>query len=388
MMNNKTRHTDTDQQRIEARRQQRHGQWSLTLLAGLILMAISGPAVWAKVSDTTGPINGTAPTATGTLSVLFPDGVTAVTNNAVMRLIHKPVDFKVSASSLTLQDLDGDTGLSSSLDTAAVTWVWKYNNVVLTPAQLSAPFGPGFLGKTLTVAASVPVTVSSLTGAPTTGSPGTLSSATYTVIVARDPVVRVNGYSFAMNVGFPKTGFVGATFQFWMDGYSATGNSNYTFTSDQSWVTVDANTGVMTFNSKPASENKTATITITEQGGGSRTYTFTVGTWFVNKGAVLATPAVGPDSYCAAIPGYAAASYSVMTNAAYQTAIGQRAADGRLWDEWGDMSVIDYAGSGWVSDWYWGKENIGNGRSVVHFGSGGLNGRNATASFVVCSQTL
>lgn len=124
--------------------------------------------VGAVLSGLSGSINGRVPTASGTLGVMYPNGTTAVTNNATVSTTMKPSDFGVSASALTLQDLDGDTGLSSSIDTAAVAWVWKNGTVALSLAQLSAPFSTNFLGKTLTVAASVPVTVSSLTGAPTT----------------------------------------------------------------------------------------------------------------------------------------------------------------------------------------------------------------------------
>lgn len=261
------RHTDAGKPRIGA---QRRGLWSVSLLTGLILVAISASPTWAKLSNATGTIEGRAPTATGTLSVMFPGSTTAVTDNAVVSATMKPSDFWVSAATLTLHDLDGDTGLSSSIDTAAVTWDWKYNGVELTPAQLTAPFSTNFLGESLTVSVSAPVTVSSLTGVPTHSSPVTFNSAAYTVVVpAPPPVVRVNGTSFAFNAGFPKTGFSQAQFQFWMDGTSESGNSYYTFAADPQapWVTVNPTTGVVKFTGVPAAA-QTVNITITDNRGG------------------------------------------------------------------------------------------------------------------------
>ncbi|VFS47355.1 hypothetical protein [Budvicia aquatica] len=172
---------------------------SVSCVLGVLTLMMGSVGVNAKLSPSTGTIEGRAPTATGTLSVLFPDGATSVTNNAVVNAAMKPSDFKVSTSVLTLQDLDGDTGLSSSLDTAAVTWVWTYNGIGLTSDQLAESFSANFSGKTLTVSASAPVTVSSLTGAPTTSGPQPLSSATYSLVVPVAPTVRVNGASFAIN---------------------------------------------------------------------------------------------------------------------------------------------------------------------------------------------
>ncbi|WET16066.1 hypothetical protein P2W49_05740 [Yersinia intermedia] len=361
--------------------------------AALIAASVVGAAlpVWAAViSQPTGTIEGRAPTATGTLNVMFPDGATAVANNAVMNIALKPTDFRVSASSLVLQDADGDTGLSSSINTAAVTWVWKYNNVALTAAQLAAPFSTNFLGKTLTVSASAPVTISSLTGAPTMGSPSTFSSATYALVVpASPPVVRVNGISFAMNSGFPQTGFNQAQFQFWMNGTSAAGNSNYKFNPDPSapWVTVNATTGIVKFTNTPTAA-QTVNLTITDNRGGPATpFSFRVGTWFINNGSTTAT-AAGADSYCASKTGYATPSYLTMTNAAYN-ASGTRAPDGRLWDEWGNVSITDYSGSGWVSRYYWALEPGGSDRYVVSLNNGYLYSYNSSNSYyVVCSRTL
>ncbi|MCW8114304.1 hypothetical protein, partial [Yersinia intermedia] len=335
------------------------------------------------------PINGTAPTVTGTLSVMFPGGATAVTNYATVGTAMKPTDFGVSTSGLTLQDPDGDSGLSSSIDTAAVTWDWKYDNMALTSVQLTAPFSTNFLGKTLTVAVSAPVTASSLTGVPTTGNPSTLSSATYSLVVpASLPVVRVNGVSFALDSGFPKTGFSQATFQFWMNGTSNSGNSNYTFAADPQapWVTVNATLGVVTFTGIPTAA-QTVNITITDnRGGPATTFSFRVGTWFINKYTTTAT-AAGADSYCATQPGYSVPSYLSVTNAALNGA-GTRAPDGRLWDEWGDLGY--YGESAWVvGSSHWALESDSDGRYGVFLLNGMLGHLGPIySSKLMCSRTL
>lgn len=390
MIRSKTYHTDTDQQHRRTNRQRQYGRKVAVSVVSLVLIAGSVTSTaWARLSRSAGPINGTAPTATGQLLVMFPDGTTAVANNATVSLFQKPTDFLVSASSLKLQDKDGDTGLSTSINTSEVIWTWKYNNVALTQAQLTAPFSTSFLGKSLTVSAKAPVTVSSLTGAPKQNTPATFNSATYTVAVpATLPVVSVNGASFAMNSGFPQTGFKGATFQFWMNGSSASDNSNYRFISDPlaPWVSVDA-TGTVTLIGEPTSR-QTVNISIADGRGGSKaTYAFTIGTWFVNNGSNMKN-AKEVDSYCAGLgKGYATPSYLKMTNAAINGP-GTRAADGRLWDEWGPMG--NFSTSNWLSLFYWSSESDGgDNRYYVHLNSGHLRGlTSGTSAFMACSRAL
>ncbi|MDA5483381.1 hypothetical protein PGS49_22535 [Yersinia intermedia] len=331
-------------------------------------MPLCSVVAFAAISDNTGPIEGRAPVATGELKVMFPGGITAVTDDAFVVLSHKPSEFLASISGLVLSDEDEDTGLNSSFDAAAVTRTWKYNDIPLTPEQLAAPFGTYFANQTLTVAVSVPVTVTSLTGTPTYRVQ-TLSSATYRVKVPDfvvNPVVRVNGTSFAMDSGFPQTGFAGATFQFWMDG-TPEANSHYTFVSNQSWVTVDA-TGTVRFVSTPATANKTVNIKITDSRDTSvRTYTFTVNTWFINNGEATA-PEV--DSWCQS-QGYTTPGYALLTNAVRYTAATRTT--GNLWSEWGSLSAY---GSGWTSLTYWAREidpNFAPDRHFVRSSDGQLN---------------
>ncbi|OWF85162.1 hypothetical protein B4916_23370 [Yersinia intermedia] len=357
-MKNETYPTDAGKLRSGTPRQKRRGLWSLATLTGLILVAINGPTVWAKVSDSTSTIEGRPPTATGALSVLFPGGNTAVTNNVVMATTDIPANFRVSASTLALQDLDGDADLWSMLDTEAVTWTWQYNNVLLTPVQLAAPVSTSFLGKTLTVAASAPVTILSRTGAPLASVPKVFRSVTYTVKVPNNPVVRANDYSFAMDSGFPTTGFSQAQFQFWMDGTSAAGNSNYTFTQPfpVPWVTVDAETGVVKFISEPSTA-QTVTIRITNKRAGAEPivdYSFRVETWFKSNGTAPVSRAIA-DAYCTAQPGYTTARVNQMSDV-FMESVTKRAVNGMMLIEWGSWArytwpvPVDHE---WVYGNYW-----------------------------------
>ncbi|MEN3752118.1 Ig-like domain-containing protein [Mangrovibacter sp. SLW1] len=64
--------------------------------------------------------------------------------------------------------------------------------------------------------------------------------------------ILVNGETFGVSDGFPKTGFRNAQFQFAVGGDVAN-NSNYTWSVEEgSWLRVDPNTGTVTFTSQEA----------------------------------------------------------------------------------------------------------------------------------------
>ncbi|WP_345917568.1 hypothetical protein [Budvicia aquatica] len=197
------------------------------------------------------------------------------------------------------------------------------------------------------------MTVSSLTGAPTTSGPQPLSSATYSLVVPVAPTVRVNGASFAINSGFPQTGFSQAQFQFWMDGTSTASNSNYTFAADASapWVTVNATTGVVKFTGVPSTA-QTVNIAITDKRGGpASTFSFRVGTWFINNTPTVGRPA-DADAWCATKPGYVVPHHRQMTGPSATGSAGGPRAVGALWDEWGSMVTADYTGAGFLDGAY------------------------------------
>lgn len=97
--------------------------------------------------------------------------------------------------------------------------------------------------------------------------------------------INSNNYSFALDEGFPKTGYRNVTFNFVMK--NDTKASDYTWSSNQSWATVGKNNGEVKLSGKPTSANKTVTITAkpnVEGKGTAFTYTFTLEHWFTFYG--------------------------------------------------------------------------------------------------------
>ncbi|AHM74682.1 hypothetical protein [Yersinia hibernica] len=251
------------------------------LLLVLFLGFLAAPAV-GILSDNTGQIEGQAPTVTGNLQVLLPDGKTELVDNAMLGVNQIPGQFRVSSSTegLELQDADGDAGLSAVIDTQSATLTWKLDGTELTSAQLSAPFGDDFLGQTLTLDVSAPVTASSESGKPTMAEPQ-IFTRSYTLLVPVFTGVYVNAklthlsHTFAIDAGFPSTGFTGASFTLNISGLA----SDYIWSSSNtSWVTVD-NLGNVTFTGQ--GDSSPVTITATPKvGGRPQSYTFTLSDWF------------------------------------------------------------------------------------------------------------
>ncbi|UNK24180.1 hypothetical protein [Yersinia intermedia] len=319
--------------------------------------------------------------------ILLPDGSTALTNNAHVIWTAKPSEFTLAplTSGLTYTDEDGDLPSGTAITLAnppGVTWTWKNGATALTDDQLSQPLQSNFAGGTvLTVSVSTPVNVTAVSGLPNSGSQ-TFVTPTFNVVVKAPPTIYVNGTPFAIDAGFPKTGFVGANFQFYMNGTNAVDNGTYTYTTNQpGWTTVSS-TGVVTFTRMPTAAEKAVTITITDTTGvdAPRDYAFTPDLWFVNRGNTKNTPAQA-DTYCVGLG--ATPSHTVMSS-------GSRAADGRLWDEWGSMSAYG-TDAGWNSSGYWAKEKElgGSYRYYVLLSSGVVgNARSDGTYYVACSRSL
>lgn len=364
----------------------------MTLLLGLGLTVETVQAI--PSAPTGGRIHGRAPTASGNLTIRLPGGTTELTNNAQVIWTAKPNEFTLAplTPGLTYSDADGDLPAASSITLAnppGVTWTWKKGATPLTPAQLSQPLQSNFTdGTVLTVSASAPVNVTSVSGLPNTGSQ-TFTTPTYNVVVRQPPPpprIYVNGTTFAIDAGFPKTGFVGANFQFYMNGTNASANSNYMYGTNQpGWTTVSS-TGIVSFTRMPTAAEKSVTITITDTTGVDvpRSYVFAPNLWFVNGG--ITRQAAAADAYCAGLGnGYATSSYTFLSNASYGGS-GTRAADGRLWDEWGRM---DSFGPGWFNSYYWALEPDGSNRHLVDLKTGILtSGWTTNSTYVVCSRSL
>ncbi|WP_407641196.1 hypothetical protein [Budvicia aquatica] len=307
-------------------------------------------------NPTSGRIHGRLPTVTGDIQILNPGGTTVVTNNQVVNENAKPSQFTASTnySGLTVTDLDGDTGLSWTVNTAGVALSWKHGATILSSGQLNQPFSPGWEGETLTVSAVAPTTVSSITGIPRSGSGPVSGTAVYSVKVP--PITwlyRVNGVTFNANQGFPTTGFIGAKYQILAG--ADTNNSNYTWTVSPpvSWITVD-NNGLVTYTGTPPSSDWSYTIQIRNRISGTiRTIsTNTLQKWHTFRIGASMTQGKAID-YCTSLgSGYRLPTYYDLLNGRPRVTNGQseqpvsRTAPGPLWSEWGNISAyisnIDY----------------------------------------------
>ncbi|VFS53088.1 Uncharacterised protein [Budvicia aquatica] len=246
-------------------------------LAALVAAALIGGVapVWAAVlSQPTGTIEGRAPTLTGDHEVVTMEGDTVVDNGTVSKTV-TPDMFALTGNLLSQvqHDADGDTGLLSWVDQPSATYVWKHNGTPLAPAQLSTPLYTSFPGSAVTLEVGAEVLTTTQTGSPWMNNSPILTS-TYTLNVPAAPIplpasvkLNVNGYQFAGNSGFPRTGYTNASYQIWMNGTSTANNSAYIFTSDSNWVSVGRTTGIVSMNRNPGAGYTAAIISITAVDG-------------------------------------------------------------------------------------------------------------------------
>ncbi|MHA6673466.1 hypothetical protein ACXX29_015935 [Enterobacter mori] len=167
----------------------------------------------------------------------------------------------------------------------------------------------------------------------------------------------VNGQTFSLNSGFPSTGFIQAKFQVLVGG-SSSGNGNYTWSTDQSWVSVDGN-GNVTFTGTPNSSTKSFKVmALSSDGITLHSKSFTVNKWFLSgTGAGGSVSWTEASNYCSTRGGQPA--ISELTNAVSGTD-GTRVT-GKLWGEWG--SLPKYSGSGFrytgstTDAFYWSSQS-------------------------------
>ncbi|UUR73854.1 inverse autotransporter beta domain-containing protein [Enterobacter asburiae] len=161
--------------------------------------------------------------------------------------------------------------------------------------------------------------------------------------------VVVNGHNFALNSGFPSTGFAQATFRVQPASTTSTGNTgnadDYIWSDDQEWVSVDGS-GNVTFTESATSSSKTVTVTATPKSGIAGmpyAYTFTVGKWFSDAGSTNRTWP-DTDNYCIS-QGSSIPSREEMSSGLDTRQLGS------LWGEWGDVTA--YSGSEFRAGSYW-----------------------------------
>ncbi|EOY5724080.1 invasin domain 3-containing protein [Enterobacter cloacae] len=157
-------------------------------------------------------------------------------------------------------------------------------------------------------------------------------------------LVSVNGTTYKGDGGFPTTGFTGAKFQILLDGDDSK-NTDYTWNSDQTWVTVDTS-GNVQFIGAATSGTRTVKITATPvSGGASFTYEFTVTKWFTPQSG-LKTWSQANTLCKSSLP-----DVSDLTNQTSTTAARRSPNSGALMSEWGSLNLI--SGSGFSKSLYW-----------------------------------
>ncbi|MBG0639189.1 Ig-like domain-containing protein [Enterobacter asburiae] len=195
--------------------------------------------------------------------------------------------------------------------------------------------------------------------------------------------IAVNGANFAVDGGFPKTGYDGAKFQIAIKG-SAANNANYTWSDNSDWVSVDS-TGTVTFSGEGTSDEVTITAT-PKNGGVPYEYKFQLEKWFKNPNASV--NGSNPGTVCTALDGgYSLSAPSDILNvsdAASSGSAASRAAGGaHLWSEWG------------ITAWglnLWTSQTSGSNRGMVFmFSNSSANWSYQATSYTVnvaCSKAL
>ena len=154
--------------------------------------------------------------------------------------------------------------------------------------------------------------------------------------------VSVNGVEFAVDKGFPTTGFTGAHFTLIVPGAA----SGYTWSSSANWATVDSS-GNVRFT-EPG-HSSPVTIRATPNAGGlTLDYTFNVKNWFTNSNTQVMKWSQASNS-CSSSQ-LKQPKRSDLTNMPPERKPGINS----LWPEWG--SLANYTSSGFRNSDYWSSD--------------------------------
>ncbi|MGP2819983.1 inverse autotransporter beta domain-containing protein [Serratia marcescens] len=299
----------------------------------------------------------------------------------------------------TRSTFSSDVGaiIPDGTDTATLSFVAKdaYDNAisglagltfVATPsgATLSAvtEVGNGIYTATMTSTQTGSYTVVPQLNGSQVGSLGETISVATVATAVQD--ILVNGYTYAVDAGFPKTGFAGAKFTVQLNGGEPT---DYTWTSSASWASVSAG-GEVTFTGKGDSTPVTVTATSKLDPTKAFEYTFTLNDWYINNGSTTMTWSAA-NTYCT---NQGASLATRLQLGGPQMTVGQynvRGTVGSLWSEWGNLST--YTGSGLPSSSFpWTSEvNSSGNHFIVYLTSGYVYYNFDSASgFVACRQGL
>lgn len=222
-------------------------------------------------------------------------------------------------------------------------------------------------------------------------SEGTAISDAASVVGSEVTSLVANGASGAANVGFPKTGFVGAKFKIVLNNGNFFTTPYGEWTSNRSWVTVDRN-GNVTFTGTPDSGTKT--VTLHWEGTTAKAdkvdYTFTVNTWWIP--VIASQNGSQAIQYCVNSGGSPGAGEAT---GYFSLGAGVRnLASGLVWAEWGNLNT--YGGGfppqnpGAGSQYTVGSTTIG-GKNVMRCTVDGGNCYNSNAganSYSMCRHIL
>lgn len=193
------------------------------------------------------------------------------------------------------------------------------------------------------------------------------------------------GTDFSLTSSFPKTGFRGATFTIKLS--AGVDPRQFTWTSDQNWVTVNP-LGQVLFPGEPSSGSKTVTITATSAVGKTLAYTFTLESWFINSGDTMMSRNEAADYCTRKGNGYQFPYFTRVSGADALSDNNVRGKVGRLTSEWGTMGLY---GNGWKPWYYWvdGQQNDGWTSWFYVYQNGSLsNGWGSESHHALCYKTL
>lgn len=208
---------------------------------------------------------------------------------------------------------------------------------------------------------------------------------TQTKIVGINTHLDSAGTDFPPAGSFPKTGFRGATFTVKLT--PGADPRQFSWASDQSWVTVDP-LGHVLFAGEASSGSKTVTITATPAVGKTLSYSFTLESWFINSGEMIMSRDEAVD-YCASKgEGYQLPYFTRVSGSDALSDNNVRGKVGRLTSEWGTMGLY---GKGWKPWYYWvdGQQNDGWTSWFYVYQDGSLsNGWGSEGHHALCYKTL
>lgn len=197
--------------------------------------------------------------------------------------------------------------------------------------------------------------------------------------------VFVNGALFSVNAGFPKTGFINAKFQMYIDGDNST-NDQYDWQSSHPNLATVNNVGEVTL---VADFTQRTPITITAiprdapRRALAKEYTFDIDKWAISPGN---GHLVGNYGQAAEFCGRPVNSGFSIPKTQLLTSGTARTPNGLLYNEWGDISSYSWNGNHyWTSDLSLLQE-----RGIVNLRNGTnryLGTANTTTS-VICLKTL